>query len=60
MIFTKIKELCAESGISIARLEKECKIGNGTISAWDKSSPRLDNLKKIADFFSKPIEYFLE
>lgn len=60
MILKKIKELCAEKGITIARLEKECKIGNATISAWDKSSPRLDNLKKVADFFDKPIEYFLE
>lgn len=56
----KIKELCRENGISISRLEKECGIGNATIVGWEKSYPRIDNLKKVADYFHKPIEYFLK
>ena len=58
--YTKIESLCKEKGISIARLEKDCDIGNATIRRWDKSFPRIDTLKKVADFFGKPIEYFLE
>lgn len=60
MILEKIKALCVEKGITIYKLEKDCKIGNATIACWDKSMPRVDTLKKVADYFGKPIEYFLE
>lgn len=60
MILDKIESLCKEKRISISKLEKECGIGNGTISRWNKSSPRSDNLKTVAEYFDKPIEYFLE
>ena len=60
LILEKVDELCKEKGISISRLEKECGIGNATIKGWDKSIPRADTLKKVSDFFGKPIEYFLE
>lgn len=56
----KIKALCQEQDISIAKLEKECGLGNGVIGRWDKSSPSVHNLKAVADFFGKPVEYFLE
>ncbi len=60
LLYAKIESLCKEKGISIAKLEKDCDIGNATIRRWDKSFPRIDTLKKVADFFGKPIEYFLE
>lgn len=60
LLYAKIESLCKEKGISIAKLEKNCDIGNATIRRWDKSFPRIDTLKKVADFFGKPIEYFLE
>lgn len=60
MIFTKIKELVEEKGISISELETSCNIGNGTISRWKASSPNVLNLKKVADYFGVSIEYFLE
>lgn len=60
MIFKKIEALCKERIISVSKLEKECGIGNGTIRGWEKSSPRLDTLKKVADYFGVNIEYFLE
>lgn len=51
MIYKKISTLCKENKISIARLEKELGIGNGTIGRWEKSSPTVENLKKVADYF---------
>ncbi len=56
----KIESLCKERNISIAKVEKDCAIGNATIRKWDKSHPRIDTLKKVAAYFGKPIEYFLE
>lgn len=60
MLYEKIESLCKERNISIAKVEKDCNIGNATIRRWDKSFPRIDTLKKVADFFGMPIEYFLE
>ena len=60
MILEKIESLCKSRGITIAKLEKECGIGNGTIARWDKSFPRTDNLKKVADFLGVSIEFLLE
>lgn len=60
LLYAKIESLCKDKGISIAKLEKDCDIGNATIRRWDKSFPRIDTLKKVADFFGKPIEFFLE
>lgn len=51
MILDKIRVLCDEREISIAKLEKETGIGNGTISRWDISSPTVTNLKKVANYF---------
>ena len=60
LIYEKIKKLCQEKGISISSVEKELNLSNGLISKWNKVDPSVSNLKKIADFFGKPIEYFLE
>lgn len=60
MILKKIEALCKERNITVSKLEKECGIGNATITRWDKSFPRTDNLKKVAEYFDVPIEYFLE
>lgn len=60
MIFDNVKKLCDERRISIASLEKAIGLGNGTISGWKSSNPRVDILKKVADYFGVPLEYFLE
>lgn len=60
MILNKIEALCEKKGISISRLEKECGIGNATVTRWDESIPRVDSLKKVADYFGVDIKFFLE
>ena len=60
VILQRVESLCKEKGISISRLEKDCGIGNATIKRWDESAPRIDTLKKVADYFGISIEYFLE
>lgn len=59
MLFEKISALCKEKGISIARLERECELGNATVRGWKESIPNSVNLKKVADYFGVSIEYFL-
>lgn len=60
MIFETIEKLCEERNISIAKLERDCGLGNATIRGWNESNPTVSNLKKVANYFGKPIEYFLE
>lgn len=60
MIFEKISRLASERGISIAYLEKTLGLGNATIRGWKESSPSVEKLKKVADYFGVSIEYFLE
>lgn len=48
MLYDKIKEVCKEKGLSVAFVEKEAKLSNGTISKWNKSSPTVDNLQAVA------------
>lgn len=51
MLLDRICTLCESQGISISKLEKEVGLGNATIRGWAKSSPKTENLKKVADFF---------
>ncbi len=56
MILDNIQKLCKERGISVARLERELGFGNATIRGWGSSSPNVDNLKKVADFFGVTVD----
>lgn len=56
MIYTKIAQLCKQRGISISKLEKEVGIGNGTIGRWEKSSPTVESIKKVADYFGVSVD----
>nr|DAE86244.1 MAG TPA: repressor protein [Caudoviricetes sp.] len=59
VIFDKIKQLCDENGITIGQLEKELEFGFATIRKWENSSPGVDKLKKVADYFEVTVDYFL-
>ena len=56
MVLENISRLCKERGVSIARLERETGISNGTISRWGTSSPTLANVKAVADFFEVSVD----
>lgn len=61
MDFEKIESLCAEKGITIAALERETKLGNGTIRNWKKGGkPSLEYAARVSDFFGIPIESLLK
>ena len=56
MLYEKVSDLCRKNNITIAKLERECVIGNGTIRGWKKSSPSVENLKKVADYFDITVD----
>lgn len=59
-MYDKIMKLARQRGESIPKIEKACGFGKGTITKWNTSTPKADNLKKVADYFGVSIEYFLE
>lgn len=56
MILKRINRLCKERGISIAKLERETGISNGTIGRWGTSSPTVENARKVAEFFGVTVD----
>lgn len=60
MVFDNISALCRSHGISIAKLEKECGLGNATIRRWKDSEPTLSNLLKVANFFGISVSEICE
>lgn len=60
MIYSRIKKICEEKGISIRSLEQEAGLGNGVIAAWDESSPRLSSVIAVAKVLGVSIEALTE
>ena len=60
MIYENIVNLCRERGISISKLEKEAGLGNATIRGWERSSPTVDRLKTVADYFDVTVDDLLQ
>lgn len=59
MIYTNIYNLCKKRGISIAKLEKEMGFGNATVRGWANSSPTVEKLKAVADYFGVTVDALL-
>ena len=60
MIFKNIEARCREKGISVSALEKALGLGNATIKGWSESSPKVSNLKKVADYFGCTVDELLK
>ena len=61
-MYEKYLELLEEKNCRNIDVSKATGIPPSTFSDWKKgkSSPKVDKLKKIANYFNVPIEYFLE
>lgn len=59
MLFDNIKHLCEQYGTNFAEVERSCGIGNGVIGKWQTSSPRVETLKKVADYFGMSVDSIL-
>lgn len=57
ILLDNIKTLCQEAGISLPKLEKELGFSHGSIYNWDKSSPSIDKIQKIAKYFGKSLDF---
>lgn len=64
-MYEKYLELLNERNLTTYQVSKATGIPESTFSMWKsrqdkKAKLSVDNIKKLADFFKVPIEYFLE
>ena len=61
-MYEKYKALLDKTNKTTYQVSKETGISQTAFSNWKsgRSEPSLESLKKLADFFDKPIEYFLQ
>lgn len=55
----KIKKLADEHNTTFAEIERKIDISNGQIRRWDNSSPKVENIQKVADYFDVSVDYLL-
>ena len=55
----KIKQLCRERKITVAELERRTGISNGQIRKWETTTPGIDKVEKVADYFGVTTDYLL-
>lgn len=60
MLYDNVKSAAEKKGLSIAALEREAKIANGTIGKWRISSPNVDSLIKVANVLNVSLKKLLE
>lgn len=60
ILYQRIKELCAERGISINKLESDLGVGYSSIQKWkNTTSPSMDKIIKVATYFNVSVDYLL-
>lgn len=59
-VYDTIKGICKEKGISVMELEQRANIGNRTVGNWERCSPRLVTLEKVAAALNMPVTNLIE
>ncbi|CRQ98964.1 repressor-phage associated [Streptococcus equi subsp. equi] len=57
--FEKIKELADKQGISLNQLEEKLGFSRNTIYNMKKSTPNVERVSRIADYFNVSTDYLL-
>lgn len=62
ILYEKFEELLIKYETTAYRVSKDTGITSSTFTDWKngRSKPKTEKLKKIADYFNVPLEYFLE
>lgn len=56
---SNVKELCKKKGVSVAKLERDCNLANGSVRKW-REGPNIFTAKRIADYFGVEMAYLLK
>jgi hypothetical protein len=58
-LVSRIQNLCGSKNTTLIGLEREVGLGRGTIRNWDKNSPSVDKVQKVAEYFGVTTDYLL-
>ena len=61
-MYNRYVELRDSRGLTDYKVATDTGITKSTFSDWKsgRSKPKLDKLQKLADYFEKPVTYFIE
>lgn len=60
LIYDRIKQLCESKGLTVAALERNAGLSNGTVGKWNNSSPTMKSLKAVSKCLGVSVSYLLE
>ena len=61
MFYENVQELCKQHKTNITRMTKDIGLSNAAAASWKKGSvPKLDTVRKIADYFGVSWESLLD
>lgn len=55
-IYKNIEKICKDRNISIAKLERDLGIANGTLRRWGVTSPGIKSVVDVADYLEVSID----
>jgi len=58
-LLENIQKLCDERDVTIAQLERDLNFGRGSIYKWNKNSPSIDKVQKVAEYFGVSTDFLL-
>jgi len=61
-MYGRFEELLKAHGVTAYQVAKATDISTATLTEWKKGTytPKIDKLKKIADYFNVPVTEFLD
>ena len=59
-LLQRVKDLVNLKKITIAELERVTGLSQGSIRNWDKTSPGVDKVQKVAEYFNVSTDYLTE
>lgn len=64
MVYENVKQLCREHNITIAKMEREAGLANGTVNGWKIKNPisqeSSKNINILLDEFSNDVNEFFD
>ena len=59
ILYQRIKELCKQRDITLSELAKAVGVSDTVFRTWKESSPSIDKVRRIAEYFHVSTDYLI-
>lgn len=59
MLYERIRELCKQRGITVAKLEQDLELGRSSVRKFDQHDPGVGKINMIAGYLGVSVDYLL-